>query len=161
LLGLQPPFVPQFAALCHFLEIKTLADAGCGDFSWMRDLSSSFALYLGIDRDPSLITDLDYRFGGMRGHFFSCRDVSVHPLPAVDAILCRDLFSGQTVEAVQAVLANIKASGARYVMASTVPGGPSPLDLTAPPFSLPLPLVQFDDERHPGSLMGVWMIPGR
>ncbi len=161
LLGLPSPFAGQFADLSRFLEIKSVADAGCGDFGWMQDLSERFTLYLGIDRDASLIADLDQRFGARRGHFFACRDVTLHPLPAVDAILCRDLFAGQTVAAVQAILANIKASGARYVLASTIPGGPAPLDLTAPPFNLPLPLIQFGDERHPGCLMGAWTIPGR
>jgi hypothetical protein len=145
--------------LCRFLEVKSLVDAGCGDFAWMQQVSQRFSLYLGLDLDGKQITDLDYRFGGLRGHFFACRDVAVHPLPAADAILCRDLFSGQSVETVQAILANVKASGSRYLMASTVPGGPAPLDLAAAPFGMPLPLIQFPDDRGPGWLLGVWLLP--
>jgi len=151
--------VGQFAELCRFLEIKSLVDAGCGDFAWMQQVSQRFSLYLGLDLDGKQITDLDYRFGGLRGHFFACRDVAVHPLPAADAILCRDLFAGQSVETVQAILANVKASGSRYLMASTVPGGPAPLDLAAAPFGMPLPLIQFPDDRGPGWLLGVWLLP--
>ena len=157
-LGILSPFLSQFAELCSFLEIKSLVDAGCGDFSWMSQVSGGFSLYIGLDTDGARITDLDYRFGGYRGHFFACRDVAIHPLPAADAILCRDLFSGHSVETVQAMLANVKASGSRYLMASTVPGGPAPLDLSAPPFGMPLPLIQFADERAPGWLLGVWLL---
>ena len=44
LLGLPSVFASQFAEMCRFLEIKTLTDAGCGDFGWMQTLSERFSL---------------------------------------------------------------------------------------------------------------------
>jgi len=152
-------FVRQFAELARFLEIGSLADAGCGDFSWMGKISSQFSLYFGLDRDATLIADLEQRFGSRRGHFFAVRDVEHQPLPKVDAILCRDLFEQHSVETVSAMLAQIKASGAKYMLASTTPGAPAPLDLGQQPFNLPLPFLQFAEQPGGTKLLGVWLIP--
>ena len=151
-------FVTQFADLCRFLDIASLADAGCGDMGWMEGISRQFTLYVGLDRSEIRIADLDRLYGRRQGHFFACRDVSADPLPKVDAILCRDLFAGQDIGTVSEMLDNIKRSGARYLMASFTPGAGAPLDLTAAPFSLPPPLLQFPDDAA-GKLMGVWLIP--
>lgn len=152
-------FVTQFAELARFLDIASLADAGCGDFSWMEQVSGQFTLYFGLDRNKALIADLDERHGNRRGHFFAARDVSKSPLPTVDAILCRNLFGENDVEAVSAILAQVKASGSRYLMANTTPGAPAPFDLCAAPFNLPLPLMQFQEQPGFGKLLGVWQIP--
>lgn len=151
-------FVKQFSELCRFLDIASLADAGCGDMAWMEGISRQFTLYFGIDRSEIRIADLDRLYGRRQGHFFACRDVAHDPLPKVDAILCRDLFAGQQIGAVSEMLDNIKASGARYLMASFTPGAGAPLDLLAAPFNLPPPLLQFPDDQA-GKLMGVWQIP--
>jgi hypothetical protein len=150
-------FVRQFAELCRFLDIRSLADAGCGDFAWMDGVSRQFTLYIGLDRSEIRIADLDYLYGKRQGHFFACRDVSRDPLPSVDAILCRDLFAEQDIRTVSEMLDMIKQSGSRYLMASFKPGAGAPLDLTASPFNLPLPLLQFPD-GDAGTLMGVWLI---
>lgn len=152
-------FIRQFRDLARFLEIRSLADAGCGDFSWMEQVSGQFSLYFGLDRDAALIADLDRRFGAKRGHFFAARDVAVGPLPKVDAILCRDLFEENSPDAVSAMLEQIKASGAKYMLASTTPGTAAPLDLSQPPFRLPPPLLQFPDGADSAKLMGAWRIP--
>lgn len=154
-------FLRHFADIARFLEISSLADAGCGDFSWMEKVSENFPLYFGLDRDEGLIADLDRRFGARRGHFFAARDIAQGPLPKVDAILCRDLFEWNSVEAVSAMLTQIKASGAKYLLASTTPGQAAPLDLGKPPFSLPPPFFQLAEEAGGSRLLGVWRIPDK
>lgn len=151
--------IQQFADLARFLEIGSLADAGCGDFSWMEQISNQFSLYFGLDRDAALIADLDRRFGSRRGHFFAVRDIALGPLPKVDAILCRDLFEENSIEAVSAMLAQIKVSGAKYLLASTTPGSWAPADLSKPPFKLPPPFLQFTEDPGGSKLLGVWRIP--
>jgi hypothetical protein len=160
-MGAPVHFIDQFRQLCRFLEISTLADAGCGDLEWMEGISRHFTLYIGLDRQEIVTARNDRLYGRRQGHFFACRDVARDPLPAVDAILCRDLFAENDPAAVSEILANVKASGARYLLASTTPGADSPLDLTAAPFNLPLPLMQFIDEPASGKLLGAWLIPRR
>lgn len=152
-------FIRQFSELCQFLGIKSLADAGCGDLDWMDSVSRQFSLYIGLDKRSIPIAENDRVYGRRQGHFFACRDVSRDPLPGVDAILCRDLFAENDAATNQEILANIKASGSRYMMASTSPGAPAPLDLCAAPFNLPLPLLQFADEPNGSKLLGIWQIP--
>lgn len=154
-------FLRRFADVTRFLEISSLADAGCGDFSWMEKVSGQFSLYFGLDRDEVLIADLDQRFGTRRGHFFVARDIAEGPLPKVDAILCRDLFEQNSIKAVSAMLGQIKASGAKYLLASTTPGKAAPFDLGQPPFSLPPPFFQFAEEEGGAKLLGVWRIPDK
>jgi len=158
-MSVPAPFIGQFKQLCSFLDISTLADAGCGDLEWMEGISRQFTLYIGLDRKEIVTAQNDRLYGKRHGHFFACRDVTRDPLPTVDAILCRDLFCENDPAAVSEILTNIKASGSRYMMASTTPGAPAPLDLAAPPFNLPLPLVQFVEEPATGKLLGVWLIP--
>jgi len=152
-------FIDQFRQLCRFLDISSLADAGCGDLAWMEGISRQFTLYIGLDRSEIATARNDGLYGRRQGHFFACRDVARDPLPTVDAILCRDLFAENDPATVSEILANIKASGARYMLASTTPGAEAPLDLTAHPFNLPLPLMQFVDDPATGKLLGAWLIP--
>ena len=156
--GASVSFIKQFAELCRFLDIRSLADAGCGDMEWMEGVSRQFTLYFGIDRSEVRITDLDPLYGRRQGHFFACRDVSQDPLPSVDAILCRDLFAEQDIRTVSDLLDNIRHSGARYLMASTTPGAGAPLDLTAAPINMPLPLLDFADDAA-GKKLGIWLLP--
>ena len=158
-MGAPAHFITQFTELCRFLDISSLADAGCGELDWMEGISRRFTLYIGLDRKEIVTAGNDRLYGRRHGHFFACRDVARDPLPTVDAILCRDLFAENNTAAVSDILANVKASGARYMMASTTPGADAPLDLTAAPFNLPLPLVQFVEEPGGGKLLGVWLIP--
>lgn len=157
--GAPVHFIKQFAELCRFLDIGSLADAGCGDLEWMEGISRQFSLYIGLDRRGIVTAENDRIYGRRHGHFFACRDVTRDPLPTVDAILCRDLFAENDPAAVSDILANVKASGSRYLMASTHPGAAPPLDLCTAPFDLPLPLVQFPEEPGGAKLLGVWMIP--
>ncbi|SRR5579859_1123785 len=158
-MGAPAHFIDQFRQLCRFLDISSLADAGCGDLEWMEGISRQFTLYIGLDRKELVTAQNDRLYGRRQGHFFACRDVARDPLPAVDAILCRDLFAENDPAAVSDILANVKASGSRYMLASTTPGAEAPLDLTAAPFNLPLPLMQFAEEPASGKLLGAWLIP--
>lgn len=158
-MGAPVHFIRQFAELCRYLDISSLADAGCGDMEWMEGISRQFTLYIGLDRREIVTAQNDRLYGRRHGHFFAVRDVARDPLPTVDAILCRDLFADNDVAAVSDILANVKASGSRYMMASSTPGAPAPLDLAAAPFNLPPPLVQFIEEPGGDKLLGVWLIP--
>jgi hypothetical protein len=167
-LGATEVLRAQLPPLFAFLGIRSLADAGCGDLNWISHISSGLGLYLGLDLVEPLIDDLRQRFGRRRGHFFAVADITVDDLPLCDAVLCRDVLTHLAESSAQEALVRIKASGARYLLATTHGRGRNDairtgawqaMDLTAPPFSLPPPRLLIP-EGPPGSLkaLGVWGI---
>jgi len=157
----------QLAELCRFLGIARLVDAGCGDLNWMAEISGQFELYLGLDVVSDLIVDLDRRFGARRGHFFAVRDITLDGLPKACAILCRDVMTHLPEAEVVQALSHVKASGSRYLIATTHATGSNkpialgdwqPIDLTAAPFSLPPPFVTLQEQPDSPKSLGVWQI---
>ena len=157
----------HLAELCRFLGIRRLVDVGCGDLNWMKEISGSFELYIGLDVVPDLIAQDEAAFGRRRGHFFALRDGSQDPLPSSDAVLCRDVMTCLPDAQALAMLDRIRASGARYLLATyypveqnhdTDPGSWRALDLTKPPFNLPKPVLQIDEQLDGSKLLGVWPV---
>lgn len=157
----------NLAELCRFLGIRQIVDAGCGDLNWMSRISEMFDLYLGFDVVSGMIEEMEVLHGRRRGHFFALRDVTQDDLPRADAILCRDVLTHLSNDQVAAALDRIKASGARYLMATSyaseqnrdIPTGDwRPLDLTRAPFDLPRPMLQIDERGDGSKLLGIWRI---
>jgi SAM-dependent methyltransferase len=48
-------FRDQFANLLIELGTRSLLDAGCGDFNWMKEVQLPIARYFGVDVVPELI----------------------------------------------------------------------------------------------------------
>lgn len=123
----------------------SLADCPCGDFHWLSEVCLPCE-YAGYDIVPEIVE------ANRRNHPARCFDVLnlVESGPTgADVILCRDLLVHLTYEHAEKVLANFKASGARYVLLTTFPGiqntelaqshtgwGWRPLDMEAAPFGL-------------------------
>jgi hypothetical protein len=146
------------------LDIAVLADAGCGDFNWMRYISGRLQRYHGFDVVEELIHEIRSRWGWVPEHHFDVGDITVDRLPECDAILCRDVFESYPLEHVAGILARFRSSGARYLIASTFAcphnleikiGGWRPLSLMAPPFAFPPPLKLIPESDGTRSL-GVW-----
>lgn len=140
-------------------RIRSLVDAGCGDFNWMQAMDlAGVETYAGYDIVPELIARNQELHGGRRGVFFSVGDIARVPLPACDAILCRRVLCEMPEEEALRALANFRASGARYLLASTRvhQGQDARLlrDLLKAPFSLPKPQAWIPDCR--GAALGVW-----
>ncbi|MFI4940541.1 MAG: GlcNAc-transferase family protein [Burkholderiales bacterium] len=134
------------------LGIRTLADAGCGDLNWMKELTASLRYYFGYDIVAELVSDLRSVFKDRPNCFFSDADIVTATLPECDAILCRDCLSHLTLDAALMALKGFRRSGSRLLFATTHSvgknrwinsGGWHPMDLTAPPFNLPPPLFAF------------------
>lgn len=148
-----------------FLDVRILADAGCGDLNWSKDLTDSLRLYLGFDIVPELVTDLRTRLQTRTNCFFAETDIVTMTLPESDAILCRDCLTHLPLDAVLMTLKRFRNSKARHLIATTHSigrnawirsGGWQPLDLTAAPFHLPPPRLVL----HEGGTkqLGVWAI---
>ena len=144
----------ELAALLQELGARSLLDAGCGDFHWMAHTALPVRRYIGVDVVPELIA-VHRRSHGGRGRRFLVRDIVDDRLPRADVVLCRDTLIHLPDADVRAALANIRRSGARWLLATTFTahanerdvelGDWRPTNLQAPPFDLPAPARALED----------------
>jgi hypothetical protein len=160
-------------ALFAELGIRTVVDAGCGDFNWFRDLQIDLDSYLGLEVVEQLAV-LDEQRYGREGRRFRCSDIIRDSIPRADLILCRDCLVHLKNAQVLAALRNFRRSGSTYLLATTftgmhpnqdVPlGGWRPLNLERAPFDLgpPLRLVSeassVEDPRFADKGLGLWAL---
>ena len=140
------------------LSVKTLLDAPCGDFAWMRQIELPVERYVGADIVRPLVERLQAEFGNAQRSFRPL-DLTRDPIPACDLVLCRDCLIHLPFADVQRVLANVKRSGASYLLTTTYTqkrqhrdierGSWNALNLQLPPFGLPAPLrlIHEDSKR--------------
>jgi SAM-dependent methyltransferase len=147
------------AALVSLLDVwsvRSIVDAPCGDFNWMRDSIAERDLsYTGVDIVAPLIAR-NTALHGAGNRQFLCADMTRVDLPQADLILCRDGLVHLSFADARAVLRNFRRSGARYLLATTfvdrsrnrdVPtGGWRALNLQAAPFNFPPPLSLIDEQ---------------
>ncbi|MFL5289742.1 MAG: class I SAM-dependent methyltransferase [Rhodopila sp.] len=155
------------------LGVRSLLDAGCGDFNWMRQIVGVLDHYTGVDLIPELIERNRRRYQSDRREFH-CRDIAETDLPRADMILCRDTLVHYSLAGAQTVLRNLQRTGSHYLLATTFPGrgtnddiplgGWRPLDVAAPPFSFPPPLHLIVENctemggRYADKSLGVWAL---
>ncbi|HET8772557.1 MAG TPA: class I SAM-dependent methyltransferase [Thermoanaerobaculia bacterium] len=140
------------ALLLDVLErfaIRSIVDAPCGDFNWMRNVVGERHAYTGIDIVEDLIAANREQHGNANRQFL-CGDLTRGSFPKADLILCRDCLMYFSYVDICAAISNFKRSGAKYVLTTTFPGTDSrdirtggwrPLDLQAPPFDFPPPVA--------------------
>lgn len=148
-----------------FLGVEILADAGCGDMNWAKEMAQKLRLYLGFDIVPELVAGLRETMKSHPHCLFAQADVVTTTLPRADAILCRDVLTHLPLDAVLMALQRFRQSGARHLIATTNDtgrnswirsGGWQALDLTAAPFNLPAPRLVLDEGGY--KRIGVWSI---
>lgn len=152
----------ELPGIVRDLGVKTLLDIPCGDFNWMAAAGLQVERYIGADIVEDLIvanrekqTDERFRFEKL--------NIIEDPLPAVDLVLCRDLFIHLPDAEVLRAIANIKASGSTHLLATTftrtrrngdIPlGSFRPINLERPPFFFPTP-IRIIEEGNEGYSMG-------
>jgi hypothetical protein len=103
------------------LGATSLLDAPCGDAGWINKADLGVR-YLGIDIVPSLIENLRARAGaGEIAGEYRLADITADPLPRYDAILCRDALVHLSFANIGRAVANFRASGATWLIATTFP----------------------------------------
>lgn len=137
-------------------RIVSLLDVGCGDSFWLPYLPG----YVGIDVAPEAVRRAK-AFHPDRSYLVADATVRL-PEGSWDAVLCRDVIQHLPFEDGLRLIANVRAAGVRYLIASTYTGTSTrnPRDLanvdiragecyspvlTAPPFDLPRPLLRVRD----------------
>lgn len=148
------------------LQVKTLLDAGCGDWNWMSRLDLDGISLYACDVVPEMI-ERDRELYGSRAFFFTA-DIVNDPLsafPTVDLVLCRATLFHLSLEHVQMALTNL-ARCASYLLTTTHPnvqanaeiadGAWRRLNLQLAPFCLPAPLLKFYDGPGQDGCLALW-----
>jgi SAM-dependent methyltransferase len=151
------PIRADLAALVRSLGVRSLLDAGCGDFHWMQAADLGLDAYIGIDVVGELV-DACAALHARPGIRFAQVDITRDPLPSVDLILCRDVLPHLSYADIDRAVDNFVQSGSRWLLTNTfvereenvdIPtGGWRPLNLERAPFLLPSPLRVLDEYCH-------------
>lgn len=129
--------------LVRRLGVRTVLDAPCGDFFWMKELVGFAERYIGVDVVPDIVEANRRSWPAVD---FRCLDITTEDLPPSDLILCRDGLVHLSYAGIYAALARFRKSGARWLFATTFPdhdnadipdGNWRPLNLEKAPFSFP------------------------
>jgi hypothetical protein len=103
------------------LGATSLLDAPCGDAGWINQADLGVR-YLGSDVVPDLVERLRARAAaGEIGGEYRVADITADPLPRCDAILCRDALVHLSFANIVRAVANFRASGATWLIATTFP----------------------------------------
>ena len=147
----------DLAALVRSLGVRSLLDAGCGDFHWMQAADLGLDTYVGIDVVRDVVEGCAAQHAGP-GIRFVHLDVTRDPLPHADLILCRDVLPHLSFADIGRALENFARSGARWLLTNTfvdrlenadIPTGDwRPLNLERAPFLLPPPSAVLDERCH-------------
>jgi len=101
--------------LVRALGCKSMLDAPCGDFNWMRKVNLKGIDYIGADIVPAMIEDLRVKYPK---HQFEVLDITQGPFPKVDFMLCRDVLFHLSHNDIIKVLQNFVQSGSEWFATS-------------------------------------------
>ena len=106
------------------LSIRSVFDAPCGDFHWMRDVVAQRDIdYLGADIVNELIEENTRKYRTRRVRF-EALDIAKGPFPGMDLWICRDCFFHLPYSDILASLENFQRAGIKYLLTSTHIVGP-------------------------------------
>ena len=146
--------------------IRSILDAPCGDFNWMRELRFD-GEYIGGEIVPGLIEANQARYGSDKRRFLHF-DLVADDLPRADLVLCRECLNHLSLEEAAAALRNLAQAARKLLIVTHYPQHGSNADqqasfryrhlnLTRAPFGLRLPDTVIDEsESEPGKVLAVW-----
>ncbi len=163
----------ELPLLLQEIGARSILDAPCGDFNWMKDTPLGVERYIGVDIIPDLIARNESLYGNGRTQF-ALLDLTRDELPRADVILCRDCFIHFSYRHIAAAIRNFKRSRSTYLLTNTYnewrqnenirTGDFRHINLLLPPFNFPPPLRQID-EKFPeeqaeffGKVLGLWRL---
>lgn len=163
----------QLQAVLNQLGARSLLDVPCGDCNWISRVDLGAVRYIGADIVPEVI-DANVRREARAGREFLVRDLLRDELPRADVILCRDCLVHFSFSDIAAAVANMKRSGAEYLLTTTfsrcdrnrdiVTGRWRPLNLCIPPLNWPPPIAMIDERctqaggAYADKALGVWRL---
>lgn len=157
----------ELPELLRSIGAKSLLDAPCGDFNWMRLVDLGGIRYTGVDVVTELINRNRKIYGGP-GKNFLVADVIRDYLERSDVILCRDCFIHLSFKDIKRTLINFKRSESQYLLATTHvdivkntnvrTGGWRNINLQLAPFKFPPPLELLVEDAELGKCLGLWKL---
>lgn len=139
----------EIPILIKELKIKSLIDAPCGDFFWMREVELPVERYIGIEIVKELVEKNQNKFGNKQ-IIFTELNIIKDVMPMADMILCRDCLVHLSFKQGIQVINNFKKSGSKYLLITTFVNRISNNDLgngfwrtiniEKPPFNFPHPI---------------------
>lgn len=130
--------------------IRKVVEIGCGDWRIGRTIDWSETDYVGIDIVAKLIEANTAAFGSERISFVHADATTLAPIEA-DLVLCKDVLQHLTHEAALKIL-SLRQAGSIWLVTNDFhpvnrpcrTGDTSPINLAAPPFSIPArPVLEF------------------
>ncbi len=156
-------------------NIKTLIDAPCGDYNWMRYVRmDDIDRYYGIDIVKNLIEKNKVDYGNEKIEFI-CADIINDRLPSGDMILCRDCLVHLKYKDGLRTIQNFKKNNIKYILITTfnllndnVDLSPGeiwrPLNMQVFPFNFPKPLMVInegcteDNNNYSDKCLGLYVL---
>jgi hypothetical protein len=165
--------ISKLPILIGKFAIKSMLDAPCGDFHWMKEINLNLEKYIGCDIVSDLI-EKNKRIYGNEKIIFTALDIAKEELPKTDLIFCRDCLVHLSYKDAIAVIKNFKKSGATYLVTTTYPqlltknkdittGDWRAIDLQLSPYNFPQPIEILNEETtelsdYPQKSLGLWRL---
>jgi hypothetical protein len=164
--------IEHFPHFINDFKIKSIIDAPCGDFNWMKVAISGNpeVKYIGGDLVPEIIDSLKSKYATQNTEF-RIFDITKDEFPKVDVWLARAIFYHFSNRDIYLALENFIKSQIPYILTTNCvteldhknidikTGAWRSLNLKLPPFNFPdSQLWEIDDSRdpHPKMKLTLW-----
>lgn len=142
-------------SLFQILDIKSMIDAPCGDFNWMRIfLKNKTIQYIGIDIIEKNIINNNLIYKNDLTNFY-LGDLRDCHIPKADLIFCRDCLVHLSHQDNEQIIKNFKKSDCKYLMMTTFSAREHNPDTNAPnwrplnmrlyPYKFPEPIFTINE----------------
>lgn len=165
------PLRGELPVLLRRFGIKSMIDAPCGDFNWMKEVRFDAGFtYIGGDIVGELAEVNAAKYSSST-HSFRKFNIVTDEFPDVDLWFCRGLLAHLPYSLTMEALQNYASSRIGFVMISSHindgslknkdvsgPGVYRPLDMRSAPFGFPAPLAEIKDfiEGYPPRNICLW-----
>jgi len=138
------------AKLIEEFKIRSVLDAGCGDFHFMQHLLKDAKVkYIGVDIVKDMIDDCNRKYS-TKSIRFLVRDITTDVLPACDAVIVKDVIQHLSVWDAYLAIQQVLATKTKWLLINHFPATEANRDtykygggfynLCLPPFNFPKPL---------------------
>ena len=100
----------ELSGLLRKLNVRTLLDLPCGDFTWMANVDLGDVSYLGGDIVTAIVESNRQRHGVPGRVDFTHIDLVADTIPQNDLVLCRDCLVHLSYRQLALAIENIKQS---------------------------------------------------
>lgn len=141
------PYIKFLQEFIHMNDIKSVVDAGCGDWSFSKAIDWREATYIGIDVVKPVIERNQTTFSSPNISFIHADIIDIE-LPAADLLICKDVLQYLSNSEIQQFLKRIgkykyclitndtRPNSTNQPTRNIVCGDHRRLDLTCPPFNV-------------------------